>query len=146
MLAPWKESYDQPRQHFKNQRHYFANKGLSSQSYVFSSNHLWMLELDYKKSWAPRNWCFSTMVAEKALEGPLDTKEIQPVYLTGNQCWIFMGRTDAEAETLTLWPPDVKNWLIGKGPDAGKDWKWRKRVTEDEMIGWHHRLNGQEFE
>ena len=124
---------------FKKQRHYFANKGLSSQNYVFSSNHLLMWELDYKKSWALRNWCFSTVVAEKTLEGPLDTKEIQPVHPTGNQCWIVTGRIDAEAETPTLWPPNVKNWLIGKGPDAGKDWKWKEKgITEDEMVGWHH--------
>ena len=120
-LAPWKESYDQPRQHIIKQRHYFANKGPLSQSYGFSSSHVWMWELNYKESWAPKNWCFWTVVLEKTLESPLDCKEIQPVHLKGNQSWIFIGRTDAEAETLILWPPDVKNWLIGKDPNAGKD-------------------------
>ena len=135
MLAPWKKSYDQPRQHIKKQIHYFANKGPSSQSYDFSSSHVWMWELDYKESWMPKNWCFWTVVLEKTLESPLDCKEIQPVHPKGNQCWIFIGRTDAEAETPILWPPDVK-WLIWKYPDAGKDWRWEKGTTEDEMIGW----------
>ena len=105
MLALWKESYDQPRQHIKNQRHYFANEGPSSQSYGFSSSHVWIWELDYKESWARKNWCFWTMVLEKTLESPLDCKEIHPVHPKGYQSWIFTGRTDAEAETPLLWPP-----------------------------------------
>ena len=145
MLAPWKKSYDQPREHIKKQRHYFANKGPSSQSYGFSSSHVWMWELDYKESWAPKNWCFWTMVLEKTLESPLDCKEIQPVNPKGNQSWIFTRRTDAEAPIF--WPPDAKNWLIGKNPDAGKDWRREnKGMTEDEMVGWHHQLDGHEFE
>ena len=147
MLAPGKKSYDQPRQYIKKRRHYFANKGPSSQSYGFSSTHVWMRELECKESWAPKNWCFGTEVLEKTLESPLDCKEIQPVHPKGNKSWIFTGRTDAEAETLILWPPDVKNWLIGKGPDAGKDWRWEdKGTTEDEMVGWHHQLNGHKSE
>ena len=114
MLTPWKESYDQPRHHIKKQRHYFADKVLSS--------HVWMWELDYKESGALRNWCFWTVVLEKTLESPLDCKEIQPVYPKGDQSWVLIGRTDAEAETPILWPPDEKSWLIGKDPDAGKDW------------------------
>ena len=128
MLAPWKKSYDQPRQHIKKQRHYFANKGSSSQSYGFSSSHVWMWELDCKESWALKNGCFWTVVLEKTLESLLDSKEIQPVHLKGNQSWIFIGRTDAEAETPILWPPDGKNWMIWKDPDAGKDWSWEERM------------------
>ena len=117
------EKYDQPRQHIKKLRHYFANEGPSSQSYGFSSNHVWMWELDHKESWALKNWCFWTVVLEKTLEkSPLDCKEIQPVHPKGNQCLIFIGRTDAEAETPILWPRDVKNWLLGKDFDSGKDW------------------------
>ena len=114
MLTPWKESYDQARQHIKKQRHYFANKGPSSQSYGFSSSHVWMWELDYKESWVLKNWCFWTVVLEKTLESPLDCKEIQPVHPKGNQSWIVIGRPDAEAETPILWPPDAKNRLIAK--------------------------------
>ena len=121
MLTPWKESYDQPRQHIKKQRHYLANKGLSSKNYVFSSSHVCRWELNYKASWAPKNWCFWIGVLEKTLESPLDCKEIRPVYPKENQPWIFIGRTDAEAETPILWPPDVKSWLTKKDPDAGKD-------------------------
>ena len=147
MLTPWKKSYDQPRQHIKKQRHYFANKGPSSQGYGFSSSHVWMRELDSKESWAPKNWCFWTVVLEKTLESPLDCKEIQPVHRKGDQSWLFIGRTDAEAETPILWPPDVKNWLIWKDPDAGKDWRREeKATTEDEMVGWQHGLSGHEFE
>ena len=113
-LALWKKSYDQPRQHIIKQRHYFANKGLSSQSYGFSSGHVWMWELDYKESWALNNWCFWTVLLEKTLESPLNCKEIQPVHPKGNQSWIFIGRTDVEAEAPILWPPDAKNWLLGK--------------------------------
>ena len=103
-------------------------------------------ELDYKESWAPKNWRFWIVVLEKTLESPLNCKEIQPVHPKGNQSWIFIGRTDAEAEVLILWPPDGKNWLIGKDPDAGKDWRWEKATTEDEILGLHHRLDGHEFE
>ena len=125
----------------------FANKHPSSQSYGFSSSHVWMWELDYKESWAPKNWCFWTVVLEKTLQSPLDSTEIQLVHPKGNQSWIFIGRTDGEAEALILWPPDVKNWLIWKDPDAGKDWRQEENgTTEDEMVGWHHRLDGHEFE
>jgi len=123
MLAPWKRSNDQPRQHIKKLKHYFTNKGPSSQSYGFFSNHVWMWELDYKKSWALKNWCFWTVVLEKTLESTFYCKEIQPVNPKGNQSWVFIGRTDAEAEAPILWPPDGKNWLIGKDSDAGKDWR-----------------------
>ena len=147
MLAPWRKSYGQPRQHIKRQRHSYANKGPSSQSYGFSSSDVWMWELDYKESWALKNWCFWTVVFEKTLESLLDCKEIQPVCPKGNQSWILVGRTDAEAETPVLWPPDAKNWLIGKDPDAGKDWgQEEKGTTEDEMVGWYHQLDGLEFE
>ena len=136
-----------PRQHIKKWRHYFAHKGPSSQNYGFSSSHLWMWELDYKESWALRNWCFWTVVLEKTLESPLDSKEIQPVHPKGNQSWIFIDRTDAEAKAQLVWPPTVKNWLVGKDPDAGKDWRQEEKgITDDEMVGWHHRLNGHEFE
>ena len=145
-FAPWKKSYEQPRQLIKKQRHHFTNKGPSSQSYDFSSNHVWMWELDYKESWVPKNWCFWTVVLEKT-ESPLNCKEIQPVHPIGNQSWIFIGRTDAEAETPTLWPPDGKNWFIWKDPDAGKDWRQEEKGTkEDEMVGWHNQLNGHGFE
>ena len=142
MFAPWKKSYDQPRQYIQKQRHYFANKGLSSQSYGFSSSHVWMWELDCEESWASKNWCFWTVVLEKTLESPLNCREIQPVNPKGNQSWIFIGRTDAEAETPVLWPPDVKSWLTGKDSDAGKDWRWEEKGrTEDKMVRWHHQLN-----
>ena len=131
-LAPWKKSYDKPSQHIKKQRHYFANKGPSSQSYGFSSGHVQMWELHHKESWAPKNWGFWTLMMEKTLESPLDCKEIQPVHAKGNQSWIFIERTDAEAETPILWPPDVKNWLIWKDPDAGKDWRREEKGT----TGW----------
>ena len=134
------------RQHFKKQRHYFANKGPSSQSYGFSTSLVWVWKLDYEESWALKNWCSWTVVLEKTLESPLDCKEVQPVHPKGIQPWIFIGRTDAEAETPILWPPDVKNWVIGKDPDAGRDWgQEEKGTTEDEMAGWLHRLNGREF-
>ena len=139
------KSYDQPRQHIKKQRHYFANKGPSSQRYDFSSSHVWLWELDYKECWVLKNWCFWTMVLVNTLESPWDSKEIKPVHPKGNQSWIFIGRTDAEAEALILWPPDAKNWLIGKDPDSGKDWK-QKVIIEDEMVGWHHGPDGHEFE
>ena len=146
MLTPWKESYDQPRQHIKMQRHYFFNKGPSSQGCGFSSGHVWMWELNYKESWEQKNWCFWTVVLEKILESLLDCKEIQPVHPKGDQSWVFIGRTDVEAETPTLWPPDGKSWVIGKDPDAGKDWEQEKGSTEDEMAGWHHWLDGLDRE
>ena len=140
MLTPWKESYDQPRQHVKKQKHYFVNKSLSSQGYAFSSSHVGMWELDQKESWAPKNWCFWTVVM-KTLENPLDCKEIQPDHPKRDQAWMFTGRTDVEAETAIFWPPDAKSWLIWKDPDAGKDWG----QEENEMVGWHHWLNGHGF-
>ena len=147
MLTPWKESYDQPRQHIKKQRHYFANKGPSSQGYGLSSGHVWMWELNCEESWAPKNWCFWTVVLEKTPESPLDCKEIKPVHPEGDQSWVFIGRTDAKAETQILWLPHAKSWLTGKDPDAGRDWgQEEKGTTEDEMVGWHHRLDGHEFE
>ena len=140
---PWKESYDQARQHIKKQRHYFVNESPSSQSYGFSSSHVWMWELGYKESSAPKNWCFWTVVLEKTFESPLDCKEIQPVHPKGDQSWVFICRTNVEAETPILWPPHEKSWLIEKDPDAGRDWGWEEKgTTEDEMAGWHHRLDG----
>ena len=131
----------------EKQRDYFANKDLSSQGYGFSSGHVWMWELDCEESWALKNWCFWTVVLEKTLESPLGCKEIQSVHPKGNQSWIFMGRTDAEAETPILRPPDVKNWLTRKDPDAGKDWRQEEKgMTENEMVGWQHRLDGYESE
>ena len=147
MLTPWKESYDQPRQHIKKQKHYFTNKGPSSQSHGFSSSHVWMWELNHKESWALKNWCFWIVVLEKTLESPLDSKEIQPAHPKGNQSWIFIGRTDAKAETPILWSTDAKNWLIWKDSDAGKDWRQEEKgTTEAEMVGYHHQLYGHEFE
>ena len=140
------KSYDQHRQHIKKQRHCFADKGLSIQSYGLSSCHVWMRKLNCKESWALKNQCFRTVVLEKTLESPLDSKEIKPVHLKGNQSWILIGRTDAETETPILWPLDAKNLLIGK------PWCWEtlkvdeKGTTEDEMIGWHHWLEGHELE
>ena len=147
MLVPWKKSYDQPKQHIKKQRHYFANKSPSSQRYSFSSSHVWMWELDYKESWTPKNWCFWPVVLEKTLESPLDHKEIQLVHPKGNQSWVLIGRIDTEAETPILWPSDAKNWLIVKDPDAGKGWRWEEKgTTEDKMVEWHHQLNEHIFE
>ena len=136
----------EPRQHIKKQRHYFVNKGPSNQGYGFSSGLVWMWELDYEESWVPKNWCFWTVLLEKTLESPLGCKEIQPVHPKGDQSWVFIGRTDVEAETPILWPPYVKSLLIRKGPDAGKDWRQeQKGMTEDEMIRWCHWLNGHGF-
>ena len=147
MLACWKKSYDKPRQSIKKQRHHFVIEGLYNQSYGFSSSHVRMWELDHKGGWVSKNWCFRTVVLEKTLESPLDSKEIKQVSLKGNQPWIFIGRTDAEAEAPTLWPPNAKSWLIGKDLDAGKDWRQEEKgMTEEEMVGWHHWLNGREFE
>ena len=121
-------------------------KGPSSQGYGFSSSPVWMWVLDYNESWTPKHWCFWTVVLEKTLESPLDRKEIQPVHPKAGQSWVFIGRTDVEAETPILWPPDAKSWLIWEDPDAGKDWGYgEKGMTEDEMVGWHHRLNGHGF-
>ena len=147
MLAPWKKSCDRPKQRVRKQRHYFANKGPPSLSYGFSSSHVCRWELDHKESWALKNRCFWTLVLEKTLESPLYCKEIQPVHPKGNQPWLFIGRTDAEAETPILWPPDAKNWLTGKDPDAGKDWRQEEKgMTEDKMVGCHHQHSGLEFE
>ena len=127
------------------QRHHFASKGAHSQSYGFSSSHIWVWKLDHKEGWAPKNSCSWTVVLEKTVESPLDSKEIKPVHLKGNQSWIFIGRTDAEAPIL--WPPDLKSWLTGKDPDAGNDWgQEEKGAAEDEMVKWNHWLNGHEFE
>ena len=137
MLAPWKTNYDQPRQHIKKQRHYFAYKGCVVKAIdYFSSSHVWLWELDSKKGWVPKTWCLWTVLG-KTLASPLDCKEIKPVNPKGNQPWIFIWRTYAETEALILWPPDMKSQLIGKDPDAGKDWRQEeKRTTEDEMVGW----------
>ena len=145
LKVAWKKSCDKPRQHIKKQRHHIVDKGPYSQSYGFSSSHIQMWELDHKEVWAPKNWCFWIVVLEKTLENPLDSKEIKPVNPKGNQGWIFFGRTDTEAPIL--WSPDAKNWLIGKDPDARKDWEQEEKgMTEDEMAAWHHWLNGHEFE
>ena len=131
----------------KNQRRHFANKSPSSQGYGFSSSHVCMWELDCEESWAPKNWCFWTMMLEKTLESPWDCKEIQPVHSEGDQPWDFFRRNDAKAEAPVLWPPHAKSWLIGKDSDAGRDWgQEEKRTTEDEMAGWHHWLDGHESE
>ena len=137
MLVPWKKSYDQPRQNIEKHRHYFANKGPSSQSYGFSSSHVWMRELDHKEGWVPKDWCLQTVVMEKTFESTLDSKEIQPVNPKANQFWIFIGRTDDEGKAPILCPPDVKNWLTGKDPNAGKV-EGRKRRRQ-QRIRW---LNG----
>ena len=133
-LAPWKKSYNQPRQRIKKQRHYFANKGLSGQSHGFSSSHVWSeSELKYKESWALKNWCFWTVVLEKTLESPLDCKEIKPVNPKGNLSWIFIGRIDAEADAPILWPPDAKSWLIWKRPRC---WERLRSGGEGDDRGW----------
>ena len=124
LLAPWKESYDKPGQHIKKQRHHFANKGPYSQSYGFSSSHVWMWGLDHKEGWALKNWCFKTMVLKKTLESPLGCREVKPVSPKGNQSWIFIGRTDAEAPILCL--PDAESPVFGKDPDAEKDWRQKR--------------------
>ena len=154
MLAPWKKSYDKLRQCIKKQRHHFTDKSLYSQSYGSSSTHVWMSEVNHKEDWAkkkedddwaPKNWCFWTVVLEKTPESPLNCKEIKPVNHKGNQAWIFIVRTDTEA--LILWPPNAKSQLIRKDPDAGKDGRQEEKgKTEDKMVGWHHWLNGHEFE
>ena len=124
-------------------RHYFADEG---QNYDFSSSHVWMWELDHKESWVLKNWCFWTVVLEKTLESSLDCKKIKPINPKGNQSLIFIARTDAEAEPPILWPPDVKNWVIGKDPDAGKDWRQEERgTTDDKVVGCHYWLDQHEF-
>ena len=132
MLVPWKKSHDQPRQHIKKQRHYFASKGLSGQGYGFSSGHVWMWELDHKESWVIKNWCLWTVVLEKTLESPLDCKEIQPVHPKGNQSWIFLGKIDAKAQTSIPWPHDMESWLIWR------PWCWErlKAGGEADDRGW----------
>ena len=145
MLTPWKESYDQPRQHIKKQRRYFVNKGPYSQGYGFSSSHVWMWVLDYKESWVLKNWYFWTVVLEKTLESPLDCKVIQPVHPKGNYpeysleglCWNW------NSNLFATWCEELTHW---KDPDAGKDWgQEEKGTTEDEMVGWHHQIIGCEF-
>ena len=144
-LAPGKKSYDKPRQCITKQRHHFANKGPYNQRYGFSSSHVRIWVLDLKEGWVLKNWCFRTVVLEKTLESPLDSEEIKPANRKGNQFWIFIGRTGAEAPIL--WPLDAKSRLLGKDPDAGKDWgQEEKGVTEDVMVGWHYRLDEHEFE
>ena len=138
MLAPWKKSYANLA-YLRGITLLTEVHIVKSQSYGFSSSHVWMWELDHKEGWAPKTWCFWTVVLEKTLESPLGSKEIKPVSPKGNQSWIFIGRTDAEVE--------VKNWPIGKDPDVGKDWGWEEKGTkEDKMVGWHHWLKGHEVE
>ena len=132
---------------FKSRDITLPTKVLSSQGYGFSCGHVWIWELDCEESWAPKNWCFWTVVLEKTLESPLDCKEIQPVHSEEDQPWDFFGRNDAKAESPVLWPPHAKSWLIGKDSDAGRDWgQEEKGTTEDEMAGWHHWLDGCESE
>ena len=148
MLPLWEKIYDQPRQYIRKHRHYFVNKGPSSQSYGFSSSHVWMWELDHKESRALKNWCFWTGWWRRHLRVRWTArKSYQSINCKRNQSWLFIRRTDAGAETPILWPPDVKNWLLGRDPDAGKDWRQEEKgMTEDVMVGWHHWLDGLEFE
>ena len=140
-------SCDKPRQCIKKHRHCFADKGPYSQSYGFSSSHVQMWELDHKEDWLPENWCFWTLVLKNTLESPLDSKEVKLVNLKGKQPWIFIGRTDAKSEAPIHWPPNAKSQLFGKDPNAGKDWgQEEKKATQDEIVVWHHQLNGHEFE
>ena len=146
MFAPWKKSYDKPKQCIKSRDVTLPTK-VHVVLYGFSSSYVYMWELDHKEGWAPKKCCFWMVVLEKTFESPLDCKEIKPVSPTGNQVWIFIGRTNAKAEAPVLWPPDAKSQLTGKDSDAGKDWRQEEKWTiEDEMIGWHHWLNGNEFE
>ena len=146
MLAPWKKSYNQTRKHIK-----IRDITLPTKVHLVKTIILPVVMYGYE-SWAIKNsalnnWCFWTVVLEKTLESPLDYKVIQPAHPKGNQSWIFIGKTDVEAETPILWPPDAKNWLIGKDPDAGNDWRWKEMgMTEGEMVKWHHQLNGHEFD
>ena len=135
-LAPQKKSYDTPGQHIKKWRHYFTNKGSSSQSYGFSSSYVWMWELDHKEGWVLKNWCFLIVELEKILQSPLDWKEVKPVNPKGNQLWLFIGRTNAEAKAPIIWPFDVKSWLLGEDLDVGKDWGQKEKgIPEDEIVG-----------
>ena len=135
MLDPWKESNDKPRQHIKKQRYHFADNGPYGQCYGPSNSHVWIWELQHKEGWAPKNWCLEIVVLEKILESPLDCKEIKLVSLKGTPPWIVIGRTDAEAEALILWPPDARSQLPGKDPDAGKNWRKKEEgVAEEEMV------------
>ena len=146
ILAPWKESYDQPRQPIKKQRHYFANKGLISQRYGFSSSYVWMWEMDCEEGWAPKNWCFWTVVLEKTLESPLNYKKIQPVHPKGNQSWYSLEGLMLKLKLQYFGHLIQRHWLIWKDPDVGKDWRQEEKgMTEDEMVGWHHPLDGHEF-
>ena len=139
MLAPWKKSYEKPRQCIKKQRCYFANKVLYSQSYGFSSSHVWMWELNHKEGWAPKNWCFQTVVLEETLESPLDSKEIKPINPKGNQSWIFIGRTVSEVEVPIVSQPNSKSRLIEKDSNFGEDWEKEERgAAEDEMAHCNH--------
>ena len=145
MLTSWKKSHDSPRELICRVIT-LPTKVRLVKAMVFPVV-MYRCELDYKQNWAPKNWCFWTVLLEKTLESPLDRKEIQPVHPKANQSWIFIGRTDAEAESPIFWPPDAKNWFIWKDYDAGKDWRQEEKgMTEDEMIGWHHWLDGHEFE
>ena len=149
MLTPWKESYDQLDSILKNRDITLPTKVHLVKAMVFPVVMYGVMswELDCEESWAPKNWCFWTVVLEKTFESPLDCKEIQPVNPKGNQVWIFTGMTDAEAEDPILWPSDAKNWLIGKDPDASQNWRQKEKgMTEDEIVGWHHWLDGHEFE
>ena len=144
-FASWQESDDKPRQCVEKQRHYSADKGPYNQGYSLPSGQVWLWELYHKEGKAPNNWCLLTVVLEKTPECPLDSKQIKPVNRKGNQPWIHDRRTDVEAETPVFWSSDVNRWLIGKVPDAGKDWGQKEKVSEDEMVGWHHRCNGHEL-
>ena len=148
MLVPWKKSYDHPRQHINKQKHFFANKGPSSQSYDFSSSHVRMWELDNEKVWAPKNWCLRIVLLEKMLDSPLNSKQIKSVNPKGNQPWIFIERSGAEinwsSKSLATWCQEPTHW---KDPDAGKDWRQKEKwMIEDKKVGWYHRINGHEFE
>ena len=147
ILAPWKKSYDKCRQHIKNQRHHFADKGPLSQKLCFFPLVVCWCELDHKESWAPKNWYFWTMAWEKTLESPLDYKKIKPVNPKGIRSWIFIGKFNPEAKAPRLCPPEEKNWIIGKDPDSGKDWRQEGReMAVDEIVGWHHWPDGHESE
>ena len=142
----WQESYEKLRQCVKKQRHHSTNKGPYSQDYGLPSGHVWLWDLDCKEDRAPENWCLRTMVLEKTSGSSLDSEEIKPINLKGNQPWILIRRTDLEAEAPVFWSPDVNRWLIGKVPNAGKDWRQKeKRASEDEMAGWHNQCNGHEL-
>ena len=146
-LSIYRKPTTKPTAYWKAETSLCWQRSIWPKTYDFSSSHIWMWELDHKEDWAPKNCCFWTVVLEKTLESPLDCTEIPPVHPEGNQPWVFTGRTGAESEVPILWPPDAKNWLTGKDPDAGKDWRREEKgMTEDEMAGWHHWLDGHEFE